>query len=90
MTSVSKAAFVLVHGAWHNHSAWDQVTPILEGQGFAVLARDLPGAGVNAIEPASLDHRPFDLAAFAAEPSPMAGVTRVCGGRRSGALPSIP
>lgn len=74
--SASKAAFVLVHGAWHSHSAWDQVTPILEDRGFAVLARDLPGAGLDAIEPASLGRRPFDPAAFAAEPSPMAGVTQ--------------
>jgi pimeloyl-ACP methyl ester carboxylesterase len=74
--SVIKAAFVLVHGAWHNHSSWDKVTPILEAQGFAALARDLPGAGANAIAPRSLSRRPFDLAAFAAEPSPMAGVTQ--------------
>jgi pimeloyl-ACP methyl ester carboxylesterase len=74
--SVSKAAFVLVHGGWHNHSSWDNVTPVLEAQGFAALARDLPGAGANAIAPRSLSRRPFDLAAFAAEPSPMAGVTQ--------------
>jgi pimeloyl-ACP methyl ester carboxylesterase len=74
--SMSKAAFVLVHGGWHNHSAWDKVTPILEAQGFAALTLDLPGAGVNAIAPTSLGRRPFDPAAFAAEPSPIAGVTQ--------------
>ena len=71
-----KAAFVLVHGGWHNQSAWDKVRPILEAQGCAVLTLDLPGAGGNTIAPTSLGVRPFDLAAFAAEPSPVAGVTQ--------------
>jgi pimeloyl-ACP methyl ester carboxylesterase len=74
--SVSKAAFVLVHGGWHNHSAWDRVVPILAAQGFAALTLDLPGAGRNAIAPKSLSLRPFDPAAFAAERSPIAGVTQ--------------
>ena len=74
--SKSKAAFVLVHGGWHNHSAWDRVAPILETNGFAALTLDLPGAGANAIAPMSLSRRPFDPVAFAGEPSPMAGVTQ--------------
>jgi pimeloyl-ACP methyl ester carboxylesterase len=74
--SATKAAFVLVHGGWHNHSAWDRVTPILEANGFVALTIDLPGAGVNAIAPTSLGLRPFDSAAFAAERSPTAGVTQ--------------
>lgn len=74
--STSKAAFVLVHGGWHNHSAWDSVTPLLETHGFAALTLDLPGAGVHAIAPRALDLRPFDPAAFATERSPMAGVTQ--------------
>jgi pimeloyl-ACP methyl ester carboxylesterase len=73
--SVSKVAFVLVHGGWHNHSVWDKVVPILRAQGFAALTLDLPGAGVNTIAPKSLSLRPFDPAAFAAERSPIAGVT---------------
>jgi pimeloyl-ACP methyl ester carboxylesterase len=74
--AASKAAFVLVHGGWHNHSTWDQVVPILEAQGFAALTLDLPGAGVNAIAPKSLRRRPFDPAAFATERSLVAGVTQ--------------
>ena len=74
--SAPKAVFVLVHGGWHNHSAWGRVTPILEANGFAALTLDLPGAGSNAIAPTSLGHRPFDPAAFAAERSPVAGVTQ--------------
>jgi len=74
--SATKAVFVLIHGGWHNHSTWDRVTPILTASGFAALTLDLPGAGANAIEPASLALRPFDPAAFAAERSPVAGVTQ--------------
>jgi pimeloyl-ACP methyl ester carboxylesterase len=74
--SAPKAVFVLVHGGWHNHSAWDKVTPILEANGFAALTLDLPGAGVNAIAPTSLGVRPFDPVAFATERSPIAGVTQ--------------
>jgi pimeloyl-ACP methyl ester carboxylesterase len=74
--SAPKAVFVLIHGGWHSHSAWDKVTPILEANGFAALTLDLPGAGANTIAPTSLGVRPFDPAAFAAEPSPIAGVTQ--------------
>jgi pimeloyl-ACP methyl ester carboxylesterase len=74
--SATKAAFVLIHGGWHNHAAWDRVTPILEANGYAALTLDLPGAGVNAIAPTSFAVRPFDLAAFAAERSSIAGVTQ--------------
>jgi pimeloyl-ACP methyl ester carboxylesterase len=74
--SATKAAFVLIHGGWHNHSAWNKVTPILEAGGFTALTLDLPGAGVNAIAPTSLGLRPFDPASFAAERSPVAGVTQ--------------
>src|SRR5689334_18832696 len=74
--SASKVVFVLIHGGWHNHTAWDKVAPILEANGFAALTLDLPGAGINAIAPASLGAHPFDPAAFAAEPSPSAGVTQ--------------
>jgi pimeloyl-ACP methyl ester carboxylesterase len=74
--SATKVVFVLIHGGWHNHSAWNRVTPILKAHGFAALTLDLPGAGVNAIAPASLGRRPFEPAAFATEPSPSAGVTQ--------------
>ncbi|MEO6154031.1 MAG: alpha/beta fold hydrolase [Croceibacterium sp.] len=71
-----KSVFVLVHGGWHNQSAWGQIKPILETGGAMVLALDLPGAGVNTIEPKSLEIRPFDLTAFATEPSSVASVTQ--------------
>jgi pimeloyl-ACP methyl ester carboxylesterase len=75
MMSLFKAAFVLVHGGWHSHSAWDRVTPMLADRGFAALTLDLPGAGMHAIAPSSLGRRPFDPAAFATERSPIADVT---------------
>ncbi|PWV99229.1 pimeloyl-ACP methyl ester carboxylesterase [Hoeflea marina] len=74
--SIPKAAFVLVHGGWHNQSTWDKVRPLLEAQGHAVLTLDLPGAGRNTTAPKSLAVRPFDLAAFSTEASPIAGVTQ--------------
>ena len=74
--SAPKAAFILVHGGWHNHSAWNKVTPILNANGFVALTLDLPGAGANAMAPTSLARRPFDLAAFAVERSSLAGVTQ--------------
>jgi pimeloyl-ACP methyl ester carboxylesterase len=74
--SATKIVFVLVHGGWHNHSAWAKVIPILKANGFAALTLDLPGAGVNAIAPAALRRRPFDPAAFATERSPVARITQ--------------
>lgn len=49
---------------------------MLEASAFEVLTLDLPGAGTNAIAPAAFGRRPFDPCAFAAEPSPVAGVTQ--------------
>jgi pimeloyl-ACP methyl ester carboxylesterase len=49
---------------------------MLEAGGFTTLTLDLPGAGINAIAPASLGRRPFDPAAFASEPSPVAHVAQ--------------
>jgi pimeloyl-ACP methyl ester carboxylesterase len=74
--SAIKPFFVLVHGGWHNHWVWHKVTPMLKSHGFAALTLDLPGAGVNAIAPASLEISPFDPAAFAAEQSAVAAVTQ--------------
>ncbi len=70
--SVPNAVFVLIHGGWHNHSAWDRLTPMRMAQGFEALSLDLPGAGIHAIAPKSLGRRPFDAAASAAERSPVA------------------
>ena len=80
--SATNAAFVLVHGGWHNHSAWDKVTPMLEANGFTALTLDLPGAGVHAIAPTSLGSDPFNPGAFAAERSPSPALRRRSGRKR--------
>ena len=36
------ATFCLIHGAWHQASCWDQLTPRLEAHGHQVIAPDLP------------------------------------------------
>ena len=36
------ATFCLIHGAWHEPSCWDELTPLLEERGHDVLAPDLP------------------------------------------------
>ncbi|WP_422486487.1 alpha/beta fold hydrolase [Gudongella sp. DL1XJH-153] len=38
---------VLVHGAWHNGKCWDQVSQLLEKEGYEVQALTLPGNGEN-------------------------------------------
>jgi pimeloyl-ACP methyl ester carboxylesterase len=36
------ATFCLIHGAWHEPSCWDELTPRLEERGHAVVVPDLP------------------------------------------------
>ena len=42
------ATFLLVHGAWHDGSCWDQVVDALEIRGHAAAAPDLPCDDVDA------------------------------------------
>ena len=39
--------FILVHGAWEEAQAWDDVTPVLRQNGHTATALDLPGHGAN-------------------------------------------
>jgi pimeloyl-ACP methyl ester carboxylesterase len=68
-------ALVLVHGAWHAAWTYERVIPPLAARGLRVVARDLPGHGLNARYPASYFERPIDAEGFATEVSPLAGVT---------------
>ena len=34
--------FCLIHGAWHEPSCWDELTPVLEDRGHSVAVPDLP------------------------------------------------
>jgi pimeloyl-ACP methyl ester carboxylesterase len=40
--------FVLIHGSWHNGSAWDKVVRHLEGKGHKAAAPTMVGHGKNA------------------------------------------
>lgn len=66
---------VLVHGAWHASWSWARVTPLLAAAGSVAVAVDLAGHGLDSRVPATALARPFDEAAFATEPSPVADVT---------------
>ncbi|MFE0421439.1 alpha/beta hydrolase [Streptomyces sp. NPDC058953] len=66
---------VLVHGSWHGSWCWSAVTERLAARGIRSVAVDLEGHGLHGPAPRSRWSRPFDPAAFAAEPSPVADVT---------------
>jgi pimeloyl-ACP methyl ester carboxylesterase len=36
------ATFCLIHGAWHEPSCWDELTPLLMARGHSVVVPDLP------------------------------------------------
>ena len=42
------ATFCLIHGAWHEPSCWDELTPLLIERGHRVLIPDLPLQDPNA------------------------------------------
>ena len=66
---------ILVHGFWHGSWCWSLVAEQLAGQGIQSVAVDMDGHGLKNRSPLSCWGRPFDPAAFAVEPSPVAGVT---------------
>ncbi|MEU5265494.1 alpha/beta hydrolase [Amycolatopsis sp. NPDC021455] len=66
---------VLVPGMWHGSWAWSLVTERLAGRGVPSIAVDLDGHGLKRHSPTARWARPFDSAAYAAEPTPSAGVT---------------
>ena len=65
----------LVHGFWHGSWCWSLVAGQLAGRGIPSVAVDLDGHGLKSQSPLARWGRPFDPAAFAVEPSPVAGVT---------------
>jgi len=66
---------ILVHGFWHGSWCWSPVTAQLAALGVPSVAVDLEGHGLRARSPHAASRRPFDAAAFATEPSPVAGIT---------------
>ncbi|MEV4753937.1 alpha/beta hydrolase [Micromonospora sp. NPDC049559] len=71
---MSRPTFVLVHGANGNAGVWSPVVLELAMLGHRAVAVDLPGHGLRAGYPPSYQ-APQDLAAFAVEPSELAGLT---------------
>ena len=72
--TIRPSTYVLVHGSWHGAWCFEQLRPWLETAGHPVIARDLPGRGLNASFPVAYSVQPRP-AAFATEPSPVALVT---------------
>jgi pimeloyl-ACP methyl ester carboxylesterase len=66
---------VLVHGSWHGSWCWSLVTEHLAGLGVPAVAVDVDGHGLKGPSPQARWRRPFDPAAYATEPSPVATVT---------------
>lgn len=66
--------FVLVHGSNGNAGVWSGLAAELTQRGHRVCAVNLPGHGPDGFFPAAYQS-PQDLDAFAAAPSPLAGVT---------------
>jgi pimeloyl-ACP methyl ester carboxylesterase len=66
---------VLVHGYWHGTWCWSLVSQELAAAGMHAVAVDLEGHGLNQRPPASALRQPFELEAFATEPSRVADVT---------------
>jgi pimeloyl-ACP methyl ester carboxylesterase len=52
---VSKATFVLIHGAWQGAWAWETIVPRLVAAGHDAIPVDLPGNGHDATSPAAVD-----------------------------------
>lgn len=65
---------VLLHGFYHGSWAWAEVIAQLAARGRSAVAVDMAGHGLYALPLASAGRRPFDPAAFAVEPSPVAGI----------------
>ncbi|MFF1902882.1 alpha/beta fold hydrolase [Kitasatospora sp. NPDC058218] len=75
MRTISDPTFVFVPGGSSNARAWGPLQNELALRGLRSYAVDLPGHGDRADHPAAYYRQPQDLAALAAAPSPMRGLT---------------
>lgn len=66
---------ILIHGSWHGSWCWSPVVEQLAALEVPSVALDLDGHGLRNPAPRAYGTRPFDRAAFEAEPSPVAHVT---------------
>lgn len=74
MAGSTSTPVLFLHGFWHGSWCWTDVLSRVTAQGVRALAVDMAGHGLRARRPASVTARPFDPAARATEPSPVAGV----------------
>ncbi|GAB7046957.1 alpha/beta fold hydrolase [Catenuloplanes indicus] len=79
---MNNTPIVLVHGFWHGPWAWSAVAERLARLGVPSLAVDLDGFGLRSRSPEARWARPFDPAAFAVAPSPVADVTATSAAHR--------
>jgi pimeloyl-ACP methyl ester carboxylesterase len=78
-----RAGVVLVHGAFQDARAWDDVVPLLRAKGLKVVTVNLPGraSAGSAVETATLDaYRSAVLAAVQAQEAPVVLVGHSFGG----------
>lgn len=71
---MADAPIVLLHGFYHGSWAWTDVIAELAAHGRAAVAVDMAAHGLLAKAPLAANRRPFDPAAYATEPSPVAGI----------------
>lgn len=77
----SSKTYVMVHGAWMDARAWEQVTPLLEASGHRVVAVNLPAHGTDTATTASLaQYTDAVTAAIAAQDGPVILVGHSMGG----------
>ena len=85
MTNLEPPSFVLVHGAWHDARAWDQLRDILDRRGCRSIAVDLP------IEDTSVDASGYARAIATAARELSAEAPVVVGHSMAGiAIPLLP
>lgn len=54
VSTFAQKTIVLVHGAWANAAAWNDVSKTLKSKGYEVLAVNLPGHGADTTSPTSI------------------------------------
>jgi pimeloyl-ACP methyl ester carboxylesterase len=77
------SVFVLIHGAWHDGSAWQATACDLEGRGHSVFAPTTAGHGKDV--PKNVDHRQCSQSVVDSVPNEMTDVVLV-GQSRDGTI----
>lgn len=56
---MKEKTFVLVHGAWHDGSCWNQLAALLRARGHHIITPDLPGHGSDSTPPHKLSFKSY-------------------------------